>query len=110
MGLVVVWTTREREAALAMALVYARNALLRGHFARVRLLVWGPSAKVLACDPELQEAVVACRAAGVDVAACRECAEVFEVAECLSRLGLALVAGDATLSDALKDGWKVVSV
>ncbi len=109
-GLVVIWTTREREVALSMALAYAKNARQLGLWEAVRLLIWGPSAKVLACDLDLQDAVAACRQAGVDVVACRDCVADYGVTDQFERLGLTLVDGNIALTDDLKAGWNVVSV
>ena len=109
-GLVVLWVTRDREAALNMALMYAKNSRLKGWWERVHLLVWGPSADALAGDAELQAEVAACLEAGVEVLACRACAERYGVAERLEGLGVTVLYTGSVLTDYLKTGWKVVSV
>ena len=109
-GLVVLWISRDREAALNMALMYAKNSRLQGWWDRVRLLVWGPSAGLLAADPELQAEVAACAEAGVEVLACRACADRYGVAERLGELGLKVVFTGELLSRCLREDWKVVSV
>jgi len=109
-GLVVLWITRDREAALTMALPYARNARLDGWWDRVRLVIWGPSANVLSCDMDLQDGVAACLEAGVEVFACRTCAESYGVADQLTRLGVEVIVAGEPLTGYLKEGWKVLSV
>ena len=109
-GLVVLWVTGDREAALNMALMYAKNARLKGWWERVHLLVWGPSAKALSGDAELQAEVAACLAAGVEGLACRACAERYGVSAALEGLGLTVRYTGEPLTRYLKDGWKVVSV
>lgn len=109
-GVVVLWVTRDREAALNMALMYAKNSLLKGWWERVHLLVWGPSADALASDTELQAEVAACLEAGVDVLACRACAERYGVAKRLEGLGVTVLYTGSVLTEYLKTGWKVVSV
>ncbi len=109
-GLLVLWVTQDREAALDMALMYAKDSKTHGWWDRVRLLVWGPSAKVLSCDLDLQAGLQACLDAGVEAVACRACAERYEVVRQLSRLGIEVVYTGEMLTNALKDGWKVVSV
>jgi hypothetical protein len=54
---VIVWTSGDREVALKMVFMYARNAKLKGWWKDVTLVVWGPSAKLLSQDEELQTAV-----------------------------------------------------
>lgn len=109
-GLVVLWTTRDREAALFMALMYAKNSRLRGWWEAVHLLVWGPAADLLSYDAELQEAVAACREAGVAVFACRACAEHYGVDAKLAALGVEVLYAGEPLTGYLKDGWKVLTV
>ena len=109
-GLLVLWATRDREAALRMALLYAKNARLKGWWERVHLLVWGPSANVLACDLDLQEALAACREAGVELFACQDCAEHYGVTDQLVRLGFRVRLMGEPMTRYLQDGWKVLSV
>ncbi|WP_428565768.1 MAG: DsrE family protein [Solidesulfovibrio sp. DCME] len=109
-GLVVLWVSRDPEAARNMALMYAQNSRLKGWWERVHLLVWGPSADVLAGDPALQEEVADCQAAGVEVFACRACAERYGVAEALAGLGITVLYTGEAMTRYLKDGWKVLSV
>jgi hypothetical protein len=109
-GLVVLWITRDREAALNMALMYAKNARLKGWWERVHLLVWGPSADILAYDQELQEAVAACREVGVEVFACRACADHYQITERLAGQGITVLYTGEPLTLYLRDGWKVLSV
>jgi hypothetical protein len=109
-GLVVLWITRDRDAAFNMALMYALNSRLKGWWDTVHLLVWGPSAEILAADAGLQAEVATCAEAGVEVFACRACAERFGVAKRLAELGITVVYTGERLTRYLKDGWKVVSV
>ncbi len=46
-GLVILWVSRDPEAARNMAFMYARNSRLKGWWPVVKLVVWGPSAQVL---------------------------------------------------------------
>ena len=109
-GLVVVWITRDREAALNMALMYAKNSRLKGWWNDVHLLVWGPSADALAHDAELAGELAACLDAGVEGYACRACADRYGLAERLEALGLTVVYTGEALTSYLKSGWKVLTV
>ncbi len=46
--LVVVWTGGDREVALKMVFMYSFNSKKRGWWNVVTLIVWGPSASLLA--------------------------------------------------------------
>lgn len=109
-GLVVLWISRDREAALNMALMYAKNSRLKGWWDRVRLVVWGPSADLLAHDRELRDEVAECLEAGVEVLACRACADRYGVSDALTELGVPVVFMGEPMTRYLKDGWKVLSV
>ena len=52
--LVIIWTSRDREVAKNMVFMYAKNARLKDWWPEVRLVVWGPSAALIAEDAELQ--------------------------------------------------------
>jgi len=109
-GLVVLWITADREAALNMALMYAKNSRLKDWWENVRLVVWGPAARLLAQDAELQGEVAECQAAGVRVEACKACADRYGVGPELERLGIAVIYMGEPMTRYLKDGWKVLSV
>ena len=61
----VLWTSGDREVALKMVLMYSFNAKKRGWWDEVSLIVWGPSAKLLTEDPELQERIASAGGASV---------------------------------------------
>jgi len=109
-GLAVIWISADREAALNMALMYAKNSRLKGWWDTVHLVVWGPSAKLLSHDPELQAEVEACKAAGVELLACKACADRYGVSETLAGLGLEVIYMGEPLTGYLKDGWKVLTI
>jgi len=109
-GLVVLWITQDKEAAMHMALLYAKNARIKGWWEQVRLVIWGPSVKLLTSDAELQAEVEDCKAAGVELQACRVCADRYGLCEALENLGVNVIFMGAPLTSYLKDGWKVLSV
>src|SRR5512134_1834582 len=55
--LCVVWTSGDPGVAKNVCFMYTHNAKRRGWFDVVHLVVWGPSAKLLAEDKELQTEV-----------------------------------------------------
>lgn len=109
-GLVVLWTSGDREVALNMALMYAKNSRLNGWWGQVRLVVWGPSAKLLAADAGLQAELAQCREAGVVVQACKACADRYHVGPALEELGAEVLYMGEPMTAYLKNGWKVLSV
>ena len=100
--LVVLWTSGDREVALKMVFMYARNARLKGWWEQVILVVWGPSAKLLSSDAELQKQIGQMKEAGVVLEACRACADLYGVSAELENLGIEVKYMGVPLSDYLK--------
>lgn len=104
-SLVVVWTSGDREVARKMVFMYTKNSKLRDWWGRVRLVVWGPSARLLAADRELQEELEELKAAGVELIACNACADLYGVTDKLQALGIEVIYMGQPLTEMLKSGW-----
>lgn len=109
-GLVLLWVTRDREAAKHMVFMYGKNSLLKGWWDKVRLVAWGPSAQLLAVDRELQAELEELLAAGVEIQACKACADRYGVSDELAALGVNVIFMGAPLTEYLKTGWKVLTI
>jgi hypothetical protein len=108
--LMVLWVTQDREAAKHMIFMYTKNSKLRGWWEHVRLVVWGPSANLLAADEELQAELQELKAAGVELLACKACADRYGVSETLTSLGCDVIYMGIPLTEHLKEGWATLSV
>lgn len=86
--LVIVWTSGDREVALKMVFMYAFNAKKYGWWKDITLVVWGPSAKLLSEDAELQEYVKKIGDVGVNLLACKGCSDLYGVSGKLEQLGI----------------------
>jgi len=106
--LVIVWTSGDREVALKMVFMYAANSRKYDWWRDITLVVWGPSAKLLAGDKELQEYIRNLKSAGVDLKACKMCADMYGVSPQLERLGIT-VKYMGELTDYLKEGRHVLT-
>ena len=107
--LCVVWTSGDPEVAKNVCFMYTANAKKRGWFDEVHLVVWGPSAKLLAGNKELQAEVQAMQKAGVVTEACVTCARNYGVVEALQGLKIDVKPMGAPLSERLKADWKVIT-
>ncbi len=104
-SLVVIWSSADREVAKKMVFMYTRNSRLKGWWGRVRLVVWGPSAMLLTQDSELQEELEDVKAVGVELLACKACADLYGVTDKLAVLGIEVIYMGAPLTEMLKAGW-----
>ena len=101
--LVVLWSSADREVATKMVFMYTLNAKRRGWWKDVSLIVWGPSAKLLTEDSELQDRMEEMKEVGVDLLACKACSDSYGVSESLERLGVAVQYMGEPLTEILRD-------
>ena len=107
--LCVVWSSGDPGVAKNVCFMYTLNAKKRGWIDVVHLVVWGPSAKLLAENEELQADIKAMQKAGVVVEACVTCANNYGVADELRALNIDVKPMGVPLSDRLKGTWKVLT-
>ena len=107
--LAVLWTSGDREVALKVAFMYTGAASRQGWFDEVLLIVWGPSARLLAEDPALQARVAAMQDEGVEVVACRACADGYGVTTVLEGLGIEVKFMGQPLTEMLKGDWEILT-
>ncbi len=109
-GLAVVWTTGDRNVAERMLLMYVHASQRSKWFDKNLVIVWGPSAKLLAEDGELQAKVKAMQRDGVRFQACVACAKMYGVVQQLRDLGIEVKGMGAPLTKILQnDHWKVMT-
>ncbi|GIT98088.1 DsrE family protein [Sulfurovum sp. TSL1] len=107
--LLIVWSTAEIEVAKKMVLLYSSVILPRGYWDKAHLMIWGPSAKLLAENKELQEMVSKVKATGVALSCCIVCSDEYGVTEKLASLEIEMIHTGELLTDALKEEWKVIT-
>ena len=107
--LVVLWTSGDPEVAEKVCFMYTHNAKIQGWFDEVTLVVWGPSAKLLAQNPDLQKRVKAMIEDGIKVEACVACADMYGVAQDLRDMGIDVKGMGVPLTGYLKSGAKMLN-
>ena len=110
--LVILWTSGDREVALKMAFMYAFNSRrFKWGWKNVTLVVWGPSAKLLVGDRELQEYVAKMKEAGVRLSACKKCSDLYGVSNDLRQLGIDVKYMGRPLTDYLRnENTRVITI
>ncbi len=107
--LAVLWSSGDADVAHRVCFMYTHAAKKAGWFDEVELIVWGPSARLLAGDKDLQAKVRAMMDDGVTVKACVACANSYGVSETLRSFGIEVKGMGSELSDILKSDWKTVT-
>lgn len=108
--LVILWTSGDREVALKMLFMYTLNAKKNQWWNEITLIVWGPSAKLLSGDTELQEHMARIMENGVEVRACKGCADQYGVSEQLEELGITVLYIGKEFTDYMKAGLQILTI
>lgn len=108
--LVILWTSGDREVALKMVFMYTFNAQRNHWWKDITLVVWGPSAKLLSEDEELQEYMARIIQEGVTVKACKGCADLYGVSGKLEELGVTVLYIGKELTDYIKEGREILTI
>jgi hypothetical protein len=107
--LAVLWTSGDPDVAHRVCFMYTEAAARGGWFDQISLIVWGPSARLLAGDKDLQAKVKNMQDAGVQVRACVVCAESYGVSETLRDLGISVEPMGKPLTEMLQSDWNVLT-
>jgi len=108
-GLVVVWTSGDKEVAMKMVYMYTTNAKRREWWKDVTFIVWGPSAKLASEDKEIQEGLKTMKELGIVLEACKACSDMSGVGEDLTGLGVDVKWMGVPLTDYIKGNYKVLT-
>ena len=107
--LLVVWTSGDRDVALNMVFMYAYNAKKNSWWENIRFLIWGPSSKLLSEDKELQQELQKMKEVGIEILACKACADRYGVSEALQGMGIEVKYMGVGLTEMLKGGWTTLT-
>ena len=107
--LLIVWSTAEIEVVKKMILLYGSVILPRGYWDEAHIMIWGPSAKLLAENKELQKRVAEVRDTGVIFSCCVVCSDDYGVTQKLASLGIDMIHTGEMLTSSLQNDWKVIT-
>jgi len=106
----ILWTTTNRETISKMIIMYASNAIPKGWWKEVNVIIWGASAQLVGQNTEVQQEVINMIKAGVHVEACQACAEQFGVTDKIKSLGVDVLYMGEPLTKYLKNNEKVLTI
>jgi hypothetical protein len=108
--LLIVWSSGEVEVAKKLVLLYGSVMLERKYWDEATIMIWGPSAKLLAENEELQKQFLVVKNSGVKFNACVVCTDDYGVSASLKELGVELIHTGEMLTHALQsDEIKVIT-
>jgi hypothetical protein len=103
--LVVLWTSDDTDVAERVALMYTHAAAVNHWFKHVILIVWGPSAHLLANNSKIQSKITEMIGSGIQVQACVVCADSYGVSDKLRELNIEVTGMGLPLTNYLKKGY-----
>ena len=108
--LLVLWTTGDKITAMNMVLMYSHNAKLHAWWDEVTLLIWGAASKLVVEDEEIDGKLAEMLEAGVQIIACKKCAENLGIVERLEKLGIKVFYTGEYLTKWLKSGQRMITI
>ncbi len=108
-SLVVVLTSGDKEVAMKMVFMYTFNSRLKEWWDDITLIIWGPSAKILCNDHEMQNYIHNMLENGIKVEACITCANMYGVAKDLLDMGIDVKPMGPVLTQYVKENRHVLT-
>lgn len=108
--LVVLWTSGDPVTAEKMVFMYTLNAIKKAWWHEITLIIWGASASLAVGDEKIKDHLEALVEAGVEVVACKACADSLGVSEQLETLGVTVKYMGEPLTEYIKLDYKILSV
>jgi len=105
----VLWTTGEKDVAIRMIFVYLLNAKSIGWWDDIHMIIWGPSARLVAEDEQVQQELDYLLQSGTFVEACQGCTDAYGVTEKFTSLGIPVRYLGETLTNILENGEKLMT-
>lgn len=106
----ILWTSANPDTFSKMVAMYAGNAQWKGWWDEVSIIIWGGSARLVGEDVTVQHQLTELIAKGVELRACRACAEQIGVAETLESLGVDVDYLGEPLTELLKSDAKLLTI
>ena len=106
----ILWTNDNLDTSQHMVMMYATNAMLKGWWDEIVVIIWGATAKLVAENNEIQERMEIAKHAGVKFSACVACARQLGVESELEELGLEIIPWGPPLTEILQNGEKLLTI
>lgn len=106
----ILWTNADPETSELMVFMYAKNSILKGWWKKVRVIIWGATARLAAKDQHIQSLIAESQEAGVVFSACEACADRLAVKDTLKDLGVEVIYWGAPLTELIKNNENLITV
>ena len=109
--LAILWVSGDREAALNMVSMYTLKSNSETWWKECKLISWGPSNKLIADDPDVRLMLTQILDTGVQIEACKRCAEGYGIEDALETMGVEIKFMGEPFTQYLQDpSWRVITI
>jgi hypothetical protein len=108
--LYILWTNADQITSEKMVMMYGINSKINNWWKEVTIIIWGATAKLTAENGLIQEKIKQAIHVGVNVSACKACAEQLGVSDKLVELGIEVKYWGEQLTEVLKENEKLLTI
>ncbi|AZO95152.1 DsrE family protein [Iocasia frigidifontis] len=108
--LYILWTNADPITSEKMVMMYAINSKLNNWWQEVSIIVWGATANLIVESDLIQEKIKQAIHVGVNISACKACADQLGVSDTLVELGIELKYWGEDLTEILKANEKLLNI
>ncbi|HBE77226.1 MAG TPA: DsrE family protein [Firmicutes bacterium] len=108
--LYILWTNADPITSEKMVMMYGINSKLKHWWDEVTIIIWGAPAKLVSENDLIQEKIKQAILVGVNVSACKACAEQLGVSAKLAELGVEVKYWGEPLTEILEGNDKLLTI
>ena len=108
--LYVLWTNADPLTAEKMVFMYTINSLKKGWWNEITLIIWGATAKLAGENLSVQEKIREALEQGVEISACKACADQLGYTEILEQMGIEVKYWGEALTGLIKDEEHLITI
>ena len=105
----IILASGDKDVALEVALLYPYTLAKEKYLDEVKVILFGPSEKLVARNKNVQKRIKKLQGMGVAISACKYCSDRMGVSEKLERLGITVEYVSPKIAQMIKDGWASLS-
>lgn len=108
--LYILWTNADPITSEKMVMMYGINSKINNWWDDVTIIIWGATVKLAVENAVLQEKIRQALHVGVNISACKACADQLGVSDVLEGLGVEVKYWGGDLTEILKENGKLLTI
>ncbi len=108
--LYILWTNDNLITAELMVFMYGINSKRKQWWKEVTIIIWGATIKLVAENQKMQELIKEAKLEGVQISACKACAEQLGFSKQIERLNIEMIYWGEPLTQLLKNDEQILTI